>query len=98
MARFSVDPRNLPELGRALANAVTDAAAREQLRDDPKQYLVNAGVDESAIKDLNFAVVRDTRSTLFLVVPAEIDEDRRDDPDYLTELGKTVVLGCALVE
>lgn len=98
MARFSVDPRNLPTLGRALANAVTEEASREALRENPKEYLVNAGVDETAINDFNFAVVQDTSSMLFLVVPAEIDKSRLEDESYLTELGRTVVLGCALVD
>lgn len=96
MARFPIDDSKLPGLGKALAQAVTDPAARTALKNDPKSYLINAGVDPSAISNLNFAVSEDTSSTLNLVIPSAVDEGKVNagDHDYLVALGKSVALSC----
>lgn len=98
MARFSVDPGKLPEIGRALAKAVTDEEARAAYIKDPKAYLIDAGVDPSALAGLDLSVVEDTTTHLNLVLPARIDEAKvaGNDSDYLAELGISVVLTCHL--
>lgn len=96
MARFPVDQSKLPEIGRALARAVNDPAARQELEQDPKKFLTDAGVDPAAIGNLQFTVVTDSDSNLHIVVPAKIDQSKvnADDDAYLTELGSSVVLSC----
>lgn len=96
MSRFSVDESKLPEIGRALARAVTDQSARQDYKNDPNAYLIAAGVDPSAIANIQFEVVEDLESKLKLVIPSKIDESRLNDNDYLRELGISVVLTCHL--
>lgn len=96
MARFPIDESKLPGLGKALAKAVTDPAAKQALKDDPKSYLIAAGVDQGAIQGLNFNVAEDTSTTINLVIPSAIDEGKvnGNDTDYLVGLGTSVTLVC----
>lgn len=96
MARFQIDDSKLPGLGKALAQAVVDPAVRAGLKNDPSGFLVNAGVDADAIKGLSFQIVEDTGTTLNIVVPAAIDQQKvdADDQQYLIEMGKSVTLNC----
>jgi len=96
MARFPIDDSKLPEIGKALARAVTDPEARNSYLSDPKAYLIAAGVDESAIKDLHFSVVEDSASNLNLVIPSAINRQKLDagDEQYLIDLGRSVILSC----
>ena len=96
MARFPVDKSKLPEIGKALARAVTDAGARNAYKDDPNAYLIAAGVDPGAIANLTFDVVEDGKTNLKLVIPSAVDEGKvaSGDVDYLTELGASVTLAC----
>ena len=100
MARFPVDKTKLPAIGAALAKAVTDPSAKEAYIANPSGYLIEAGVDESAIASLVFNVIEDTDKRLNLVLPSAVDTAKVDanDEEYLTLLGNTVVLGCALSE
>lgn len=96
MARFPIDESTLPALGKALARAVEDETARQSFVADPKAYLVEAGVDETALAGMELVVSEDTDSKLHFVVPAMVDQTRvSSDPAYVEELGKSVTLGCA---
>jgi len=97
MARFPIDDSKLPGLGEALARAVNDPVARQELENNTSAYLISAGVDQDAIKGLTFTVVSDTGTNLNLVIPSAINQQKVDDGDgeYLTALGNSVVLTCA---
>ena len=95
MARFPLDENTLTSLGKALMHAVENDLARASFVKDPKSYLVEAGVDESALEGLELCVHEDTDNRLNFVIPARIDVVRaHSDSDYLAELGRSVTLTC----
>ena len=96
MARFPVDDTKIPDIGRALARAVSDPDAKAEMLSDPRAYLIAAGIDENALKGYDLKVVEDTPSLLHFIIPAEIDQARVDagDEAYLTELGEFIALAC----
>lgn len=83
-------------LGQALARAVNNDAARKAFVDDPRAYLIEAGVDENALKGLDLSVAEDTDTKLHFVIPAKIDQNKAaaGDEDYLVDLGKSITLSC----
>ena len=98
MARFVVDEKNLPEIGRALARAVSDPQAKQALMNDPRGYLISAGIDAEVLDNMDLAVHSDTDSKLNFVVPNQVDERKvaSNDEEYLTELAHSVILACHL--
>ena len=95
MARFPLDENTLNSLGLALMHAVENDLARASFVNDPRAYLVEAGVKESALEGLELCVHEDTENRLNFVIPAKIDLVRAHrDADYIADLGSSVTLTC----
>ena len=86
MPRFPAYETNIRELGRLLARASSDPAAREALERDPAGELAKAGLPPQTIALFNFKVVVETEhGPKPVVLPFRLNDQRlaEADPDYL---------------
>lgn len=99
MPRFPIDETAFPKLGKALARAVYEDAAREAFVNDPRSYLTAAGVDPKVLDGYDLSVVEDKVDKLHFVIPTELNKALvdADDQDYLRGIGFSVTLACTIM-
>ncbi len=78
------------EIGAKLGAIIQDAAARDQLIENPTEVLAEIGVQS------NLTILADTADMVHLVIPAEVDAARvaANDESYFEELGMLALGSC----